>query len=264
MNDAPIGVFDSGMGGLSVWKELRRLLPSESIVYLGDGKNCPYGDKPADVVAEYVRRATDELLGRGVKLIVVACNTATAVAIDFLRRTYPIPFVGMEPAVKPAALSSKTGVIGILATRAALDGALFRNTCARHSSEVEILSAVGDGFVEAVEEGREDTPETFEAVRKAVEPLVAAGADKIVLGCTHYPFLATQIGRVIGDRDIAIINPAPAVARRTASLLDQFDMRARPDHKAEYSFVTFAGDAYLARITEKALQVANQTDNNPE
>ena len=260
-DNRPIGVFDSGMGGLSVWQALRRELPHESLVYLADGKNCPYGNKPAAEVAEHVSHAIDELVRRNVKLIVVACNTATAVAIEAMRQRYPeIPFVGMEPAVKPAALTTKTGTIGILATRAALAGELFRHTCEKYSDGVRIISAVGEGFVEAVEEGRERDADTLMRIRKAVGPMLEAGADKIVLGCTHYPFLARQIHEVIGEREVELINPAPAVARRAAWLLDQHHTAAAPDHKPDYSFVTFADDSYLARITDKAMMLAEEEE----
>ena len=253
---APIGIFDSGMGGLSVWREVRRLLPEESVIYLADGKNCPYGDRSAADIATFTRRAVVDLLARGAKLIVLACNTATAVAIDSLREEFDVPFVGMEPAVKPAALATKSGKIGILATRASLAGDLFRTTSAKYASQVEILTAVGEGFVELVEQGKEHTPEAVEMVRRAVEPLVEAGADQIVLGCTHYPFLMAEMHEVIGERDVTLVNPAPAVARRVEWLLEQGDMRAPEGHKAEYSFVTFGGEEYLARIADKALLLA--------
>lgn len=260
MNNRPIGVFDSGMGGLSVWKELRKALPHESLVYLADGKNCPYGNKPTEEVVEYVLRAIEELMRHNVKLVVMACNTATAVAIENLRSRYAeIPFVGMEPAVKPAALTSESGTIGILATRSSLHGDLFRNTCAKYDDKVRILTSVGEGFVECVEEGNDSSEEiALPLVRKAVEPLLAEGADKIVLGCTHYPFLAKHIERVIGGRKVEVINPAPAVARRTEWLLDHHNIRASKGHKAEYRFVTFADDGYLARITDKAMQLAEE------
>lgn len=254
MNNNPIGVFDSGIGGLSVWKELRKALPHESIVYLADGKNCPYGDKSAEEVAALVLHAIEELMRHDVKLIVVACNTATAVAIDLLRKRYDIPFVGMEPAVKPAALSSESGVIGILATKASLQGDLFRNTCAKYADKVRILSSVGEGFVECVDSGEEHNAHVAEPiVRRAVEPLLAEGADRIVLGCTHYPFLAPHIQKVIGERRVEIVDPAPAVARRTEWLLKEHNIKASSSHKAEYRFVTFADDGYLARITDKAM-----------
>lgn len=253
--NAPIGIFDSGMGGLSVWREVRRLLPEESVVYLADGKNCPYGERDPKEIAEYTREAVEALLTRGVKLIVVACNTATAVAIDYLREHYDVPFVGMEPAVKPAALGTKSGTIGILATRAALSGELFRTTSAKYSEGVEIVPVVGEGFVELVEDGREESPEALELVRRTLEPVLLKGADHIVLGCTHYPFLEDAIRKVVGGRDVTIVNPAPAVARRVEWLLREADMLAEEGHRAECAFVTFGGDEYLSRIINKAAEI---------
>lgn len=234
------------------------MLPNESVVYLADGKNCPYGNRAPEEIARFTREAVEELLRRGVKLVVVACNTATAVAIDYLREHYDIPFVGMEPAVKPAALGTKSGVIGILATRAALSGELFRATSAKYADRVEILPVVGEGFVEAVEEGREDALETLELVRRTLDPVLACGADHIVLGCTHYPFLEGVIRRVVEGHNVEIINPAAAVVRRIEWLLEEGNLRADEEHKAECSFVTFGDDDYLARIIAKAAEVASK------
>lgn len=258
--NAPIGIFDSGMGGLSVWREVRKLLPHESVIYLADGKNCPYGERTKEEIATFTRRAVVELMARGVKLVVVACNTATAVAIEALREEFDIPFVGMEPAVKPAALATKSGTIGILATRASLGGELFRATSARYASDVRIIAAVGEGFVETVEQGREQEAATIEQVRRVVEPLIAEGADHIVLGCTHYPFLESALREVVGERDVRLINPAPAVARRVEWLLNQKGISAEEGHRAEYSFVTFGGEEYLAQITSKAMQVVQSEE----
>lgn len=262
--NAPIGIFDSGIGGLSVWHEVRNLLPEESIIYLADGKNCPYGERPREEIATLTRRAVVELLARGVKMVVVACNTATAVAIDSLREEFDIPFVGMEPAVKPAALATQSGTIGILATKASLQGDLFRHTSAKYAADVRVLEAVGEGFVEAVEEGRESDPATLAMVREVLEPLIEKGADQVVLGCTHYPFLESALSQVIAERDVTLVNPAPAVARRVEWILDNEDIRACEGHKAEYSFVTFGGDDYLARITDKAMQIAHYEEQKEE
>ncbi len=253
MNDAPVAVFDSGFGGLSVWREIRRRLPGESLLYYGDGLHCPYGPKPADEVTGYVEAAARLLVGqRGAKMLVVACNAATAAAITRLRERYAIPVVGMEPAVKPAALSSKSGVIGILATAGTLQGELFRETSARYAGRVKILQAVGEGFVELVEAGREDSPEAVEAVRRAIGPMLEQGADRIVLGCTHYPFLERAMREVIGGRDVELVDPAPAVARRAEDLLAQGGLLAQPGHTAEYEFYTAADEAYLERIRARA------------
>lgn len=242
------------MGGLSVWLKLREMLPNESVVYLADGKNCPYGDRTPEEIASLTRQAVELLLAHGVKLVIVACNTATAVAIDYLREHYDIPFVGMEPAVKPAALATKSGTIGILATRAALSGGLFRATSAKYSQVARILSAVGEGFVEAVEEGREGDPQTVELVRRALEPMLTEGADQIVLGCTHYPFLEGAMREVIGEREVELVNPAGAVVRRAEWLLEEQGLKAEPEHQAECSFLSFAGEEYRARVEQRALK----------
>lgn len=255
MSRVPIGIFDSGVGGLSVWQELRKTLPNESLLYFADGKNCPYGQKPTQEVLQYVKDAVENLLEVGVKLIVIACNSATAVAIDYLRENYDVPFVGMEPAVKPAALCSKSGVIGILATQTALEGDIFKETSALWSIKAKIITSVGKGFVEIVEQERENTPEAIETIRKAVEPLLFEGVDKIVLGCTHYPFLKDAINGIIGDRDIELMDSTTAVAKRTKFLLDKFDIMADADNIPEYSFATFAGDEYLSKIANRVAQI---------
>lgn len=255
MNDNPIGVYDSGLGGLSVWRELRRALSDESLTYLGDGKNCPYGSRPREEVRRLADEAVARLLAEGCKMVVVACNTATAAAIDFLRGKYSsVPIVGLEPAVKPACLETRSGVVGVLATERSLDGELFRRTAARYGEGVEVITAPGRGFVELVEQSREDTPEAEECVRAAVGGMLDRGADRIVLGCTHYPFLRHVIERVIGDRDVRIVDSSAAVARRTAQLLDRFDLRAAEGHRPEYRFITFADDEYAERLRRKAFE----------
>ena len=252
-DNRPIGIYDSGLGGLTVWSELRRRLPRESLLYYGDGKNCPYGDKTREQVTEAVDFAVRRLVDRGVKLIVVACNAATAMAIDHLRAAYPIPFVGLEPAVKPAALSSRSGVIGILATAATLRGKLFRETSRRYEDRVRIIARVGEGFVELVERNRERTEEAYRRVERLLTPMIEAGADRIVLGCTHYPFLRPVLDRIVAGRDVRIVDPSPAVARRVAELLDRGGLRAAPDHLPRYEFITFADEAYRLRLVRKAL-----------
>lgn len=252
-NDAPIGVYDSGLGGLTVWREIRRMLPGESLVYLGDGANCPYGSRPREEVRALADAAVSRLVGMGCKMVVVACNTATAAAIDFLREKYAdLPIVGMEPAVKPACLATRSGVVGVLATERSLDGELFRRTAARYGSGIEVLTVPGTGFVELVEGDREDTPEAEATVRAAVEPMLARGADQIVLGCTHYPFLTPVLERVVAGRGVAIVDPSPAVARRVAQLLDDCGLRAPADHEPRFTFRTFAGEEYCERLKAKA------------
>lgn len=253
MNNSPIGIYDSGLGGLTVWREVRRALPGESLVYLGDGKNCPYGSRPREEIARLADEAVAALVAAGCKMVVVACNTATAAAIDFLRAKYaPMPIVGMEPAVKPACLATRSGVVGVLATERSLDGDLFRRTAARYGEGIEVVAVPGTGFVELVENDLETTPEAEACVRRAVEPMLARGADQIVLGCTHYPFLLPVLQRIVAGRDIAIVDPSPAVARRVAELLDRYDLRAAAHRKPRYTFLTFADEAYRLHLERKA------------
>ena len=253
MNDNPIGVYDSGMGGLSVWRELRRALPGESLLYLGDGKNCPYGSRPAEEIRMLADEAAEAMIGWGCKMIVVACNTATTAAISFLRGKYrSMPFVGLEPAIKPACLTTRSGVVGVLATERSLDGDMFRRTAGEYGKGIEIVASAGRGFVELVEQNREDTPEAEECVRAAMREMIERGADKVVLGCTHYPFLRPVIERVIGGRDIEVIDSSAAVARRVGELLDRHGLRASSHHRPEYTFRTFADDDYAEALRRKA------------
>ncbi|MGI5868598.1 MAG: glutamate racemase [Kiritimatiellia bacterium] len=214
-----IGFFDSGVGGVSVVREFRRLRPEAAVFYIADWEYCPYGGKPESLVRARAHDITRMLLAQGCQVIVVACNTATAVAIDSLRTTFDVPFVGMEPAVKPAALHSKSGVVGILATENTFHGRLFKETSARFADRARIVTAVGRGFVERVEAGDLDSPGTEAAVREAIQPLLDVGVDHLVLGCTHYPFLKPVIQKVAGP-GVVIVDPSLPVARRAAELLD--------------------------------------------
>lgn len=217
---ASIGIFDSGSGGLSVYREIVKLLPQERYLYFADNAHCPYGEKTAEYIQDRGRAITEILLGMGADIIVVACNTATAAAIATLREEYPdTPFIGMEPAVKPAALGTKTGVIGVLATAGTLKGSKYLKTKGRFEDNVRIVEHVGEGFVELVENGILDGPEACETVRRSLQPLLDAGADRIVLGCTHYPFLKPVIEAIAGP-GVQVIDPAPAVARQTVRILE--------------------------------------------
>ena len=218
---ATIGIFDSGSGGLSVYRELIKVLPLECYHYFSDNAHCPYGEKTPLYIQRRGRYITEFLLDKGADIIVVACNTATAAAIATLRAEYPdVPFVGMEPAVKPAALGTRSGVIGVLATAGTLKGSKYLNTRGRFEDDVRIVEHVGQGFVELVEAGVLDGPEAEATVRASLQPLLDAGADTIVLGCTHYPFLQPVIQRLAGP-SVQVIDPAPAVARQTVHLLQE-------------------------------------------
>ena len=233
---APIGFFDSGIGGLSVRDAVVARLPHEQTIYIADTAHCPYGPKPPEVILERARELTGILLGKGCKKIVVACNTATAAAIDTLREEWPdIPFVGMEPAVKPAALSSKSGVVGILATEGTFHGRLYKETTSRFANGVTVLACVADEFVLLVEKGETSGIRAEGIVRAKIEPLLAAGADHIVLGCTHFPHLRAVIDKVVAGRAV-IIDPAPAVAAQVERVLSAAGLlnTAKNDGKKEF------------------------------
>ena len=220
---ATIGIMDSGVGGLSVFREIRKVLPGEHYIYYSDNAHCPYGEKTPEYIRERLREITEYFISRGADVIVLACNTATAAAIEWLRSNYALPFVGMEPAVKPAALGTKTGVIGVLATAGTLKGSKYLNTKGRFSDHVKIVEQVGKGFVELVENGTLDGPEAESTVRASLEPLLAAGSDRIVLGCTHYPFLLGTLRKIaaeLGHPDVQFIDPAPAVAAHLIQVLN--------------------------------------------
>ena len=212
-----IGIFDSGVGGLSVFREIRKVLPEEKYVYFSDSAHCPYGEKSKEHIIERARSITRFLLDKGADIIVVACNTATAAAIAELRKEFPIRFIGMEPAVKPAVMSTKTGTVGVLATAGTLKADKYLNTREKWAEGVRIAEHVGQGFVELVEKGCTSGNEAEDIVRASLKPLLDEGADRIVLGCTHYPFLSDTIAKVaselVPERTVEIIDPAPAVAR---------------------------------------------------
>ena len=214
-----VGFFDSGVGGRCVLDAFLRLCPHEPTAYLADSENCPYGNKsPAEITA-LSKRMASALIARGCEVVVVACNTATAAAIDVLRKEWPgVRFVGMEPAVKPAALGSKSGVVAVLATRGTFNGRLYRETSAKFSCSVKIIECIADEFVDLVERGVVSGAEAEEAVRRRIEPLIAAGADRIVLGCTHFPHLKHLMENVADGR-AEIVDPSDAVARRIAEVL---------------------------------------------
>lgn len=216
---ATVGIMDSGIGGLSVLKEILNILPSGKYIYFSDNAYCPYGEKSPEFILERCRRITSYMLSRGADAMVLACNTATAAAIESLRQEFSIPFVGMEPAVKPAALHTRSGVIGVLATAGTLKGSKYLDTKGKYTSDVKISEHVGRGFVELVESGELDGPHAEKVIEDSLRPLLESGADTIVLGCTHYPFLLGSLEKVAGP-GVEFIDPAPAVARRLKDVLE--------------------------------------------
>ncbi len=209
-----VGVYDSGVGGLSVLKELYTLMPSVDYLYVADAGNCPYGNKSPEFIIDRARKIVSFLIEKGAEAVVVACNTATAAAVSHLREEFSIPIVGMEPAVKPAVQASRTGVIGVLATANTFKGSLYKNTSEKYAHDTKIIEKVGDGLVEAIERGL--VPNAL--IAKYTSEILASGADVIVLGCTHYPFLQREIEHFSGP-GVIVINPAPAVALQTKRVI---------------------------------------------
>ncbi len=234
----PIGVFDSGVGGLSVLREIHRQHPSVPVVYFADQAHVPYGPRPLEEVRQFSAGITRFLVSQECRLIVVACNAASAAALHFLRTEFPdIPMVGMEPAVKPAAETTQTGVVGVLATPATFQGALYASVIERFASGVKILQDTCPGLVGQIEAGKLDDPKTEEILRKALDPMLAQGIDKVVLGCTHYPFVIPQIQRITGA-EVRVIDPAPAIARQTGKLLLERGWLPEDGRKAKTTYFT--------------------------
>lgn len=244
----PIGLFDSGIGGTTVLREVANLLPHEDLIYLADQANCPYGPRSADELRQLALACTEWLLSQGAKLIVVACNSASAAALSSLRAHFPqIPFVGMVPAVKPAVLRTNSGVVGVLATPATLAGGLLHETIMRWAAGVQVIGQACDGWADLVEQGDLTSPAAQRAVAKHLQPVLAAGADTLVLGCTHYPFLANQI-RAIAGPTIQLIDPAPAIARQVARLLEQHQLLQASRQQRQIRYVTSADSLRLAQL----------------
>ncbi|MCQ2168600.1 MAG: glutamate racemase [Bacteroidales bacterium] len=215
---AVIGIMDSGSGGLSVYREIAGILPGHRYIYYADNANCPYGTKSQEFITGRADAITEHFLSKGADAVVIACNTATAAAIAHLRANYDIPFVGMEPAVKPAALGTRSGIIGVLATAGTLKASKYLDTRDRYSGGIKVIEHVGEGFVELVENLELEGPHAEEVVRNSLQPLIDAGADTVVLGCTHYPFLLPLMKR-LAPKGIRFIDPAPAVARQLQRVL---------------------------------------------
>lgn len=219
MNDPrPIGIFDSGVGGTSIWKEIHHLLPAEKTIYLSDSKNAPYGIKTQEEIIQLSIKNTEKLLAMNCKLIVVACNTATTNAIKILRSNYKAPIIGIEPAIKPAALKSTNKAVGILATRGTLTSELFAQTSELYTKDINVIEVEGNGLVELIESGNSNSKKTKELLEELLSPMIASKIDYLVLGCSHYPYLVPLLKKILPP-DVQIIDSGEAVARQTKSVL---------------------------------------------
>lgn len=234
-----IGVFDSGIGGLSVLREIHRLCPDQSTLYIADQKHIPYGQKAKEELWQYCNSIAQYLLKRGASIIVVACNTATAAAIDQLRTSYPnVPFVGMEPALKPAAQLTKSGKVGVLATAGTFKSQRYTQLMKRFAADVKFFENACVGLVEQIESGALNTPRTQEMLQDFINPMLENGIDTLILGCTHYPFVQPLIHSIVGE-DLEIINPAPAVAAQVGRLVNKSNQHSQKlSHTVRHEYAT--------------------------
>ncbi len=259
--DKPVGVFDSGVGGLSVLRAMRKLMPEEPVIYFGDQGHVPYGPRQMQQVRDFSETITRFLLDQGAKGIVVACNTASAAALHYLRDKFPdVFFVGMEPAVKPAAEHTQSGLVGVLATPATFQGALYASVLERFANGVQVLQHTCPGLVGQIEKGDLDGDETRAILEDALRPMLDQGIDTVVLGCTHYPFVIPLIEQVVGE-NVRVIDPAPAVAKQAKRLLDASGMKTPLGGRADICFYT-SGDANsLASLLPKLLGESGQIES---
>ncbi len=258
-DNRPIGVFDSGAGGLSVLKELLKELPNESFIFFADSANCPYGSKSKDEIIALSSAISNFLISEECKVIVVACNTATAAAIDWLRENYTIPFIGMEPAIKPAAINTKTKSIGVLATAGTFKGRLYIETSHKYASDVNVCYQVGEGLVELVEQGKINSTEAEELLMKYIKPMLDCNIDQLVLGCTHYPFFKALLFKLLPD-NVEIIDPSPAVAKQVSRVLSDKGLNnSRSENSRHHTFYSSSNIDVLKELVDN---IENEIEYN--
>jgi glutamate racemase len=243
----PIGVFDSGVGGLSVLREIRALLPQENLIYVADSAHAPYGDKSKEFILERSTAIVEFFLSQKIKALVVACNTATAAAVKELRHSYHLPMVAMEPAIKPAAEQTQTGVIGVLATSRTINSHNFQVLFERFSSQAKIIPQACPGLVEQVEKGELANNHTRQLLTGYVQPLLAQQADVLVLGCTHYPFLAPLIKDIVGNQ-VKVIDSGSAIARQLKALLAKHGLLAAAEQQGQEQFWSSSGNREIWQV----------------
>ncbi len=237
--NSPIGVFDSGVGGSSIWQEIHKLLPFENVVYLADSKNAPYGNKSSEEITALSIKNVEKLLELGCKIIVVACNTATTNAISTLRENYEIPIIGIEPAIKPAALQTTSKSIGILATKGTLSSALFSRTTQEFRKDISVVEIIGEGLVPLIEAGNLGGPEMIALLKKHTKPMIDANVDYVVLGCSHYPYIIPQLKKIL-PKNVKIIDSGEAVARQTKTVLQSLNLLREEHTTPKLQFYTNA------------------------
>ncbi len=257
---APLGVFDSGVGGLSVLRAIRQQYPAEDVIYLADQAHVPYGSRSLEEVRAFSEGITRFLVDEGIKLMVVACNTASAAALRYLRERFPtLPFVGMEPAVKPAAEQTQSGVVGVLATPATFQGALYASVVERFAQGVTLLQDTCEGLVGLIEAGRLEDGQTRAILERALRPMLKRGIDTVVLGCTHYPFVIPLIEEIVGP-GVRVIDPAPAVARQAGRLLQMHGLANTGQSVGRVRFITSGDAGRLTALLPRLLGEAGRVE----
>ena len=259
---SPIGIFDSGVGGISVLRAIREQMPEESVIYFGDQGHIPYGSRSMEQIQTFSETITHFLLEQGAKIIVVACNAASAAALKYLREMFPnVQFVGMEPAVKPAAERTQTGKVGVLATPATFQGVLYTSVVERFANGVELFQDTCPGLVQQIERGNLDGEETRRILEAALLPMLEKNIDTVVLGCTHYPFVIPLIQQIVGDaKQVRVIDPAPAVAKQTGRLLEARGMRNKPGSKCDVRFYTSGDPSVLKSLLPMLLGESGEVE----
>ncbi|WP_159021862.1 glutamate racemase [Formosa sp. L2A11] len=254
MSTQPIGIFDSGVGGTSIYKEIEALLPHENTIYLADSANAPYGNKSPEDILKLSIKNTEYLLNYNCKLIVVACNTATTNAIKVLRETYNIPFIGIEPAIKPASLNSKTKAIGILATKGTLTSKLFHDTTNLYKNDVQVIEQEGEGIVPLIEAGKTLSEDMKTLLKIYLEPMIKANIDYLVLGCTHYPYLLPLLLELL-PKEVKIIDSGEAVARQTKTILEKQNLLNTETLSAKHQFYSNGDPKVMKTLLNEAYSV---------
>ena len=257
----PIGVFDSGVGGLSVLRAMRELMPEEPVIYFGDQGHVPYGPRPLEQVRDFSEAITRFLLDQDAKLIVVACNAASAAALHYLRERFPeVSFVGMEPAVKPAVEFTRSGFVGVLATPATFQGALYASVLERFANGAQVLQDTCPGLVGQIEQGDLDGEATRGILENALRPMLDRGIDTVVLGCTHYPFVIPLIEQIVGE-NVRVIDPAPAVAKQAKRLLEASGIKNQMGERAQVRFYTSGNVNSLVSLLPKLLDESGSVES---
>ncbi len=250
----PIGIFDSGIGGVTILKEIVALLPNENMIYISDDKNCPYGTKSTQEIINLSRENTKRLIGMGAKIIVVACNTATMAAVESLRSEFNIEFIAIEPAIKPASSATKSGVVGILATKSSIESDHLKKLCEKYAYNKITVSQAGVGLVKLVEQDKQDSEESYKLLKKYINPMIEKGIDHLVLGCTHYPFFKKWLEKITENKNIVIVNPAKSIANQLQRVLANNNLLSDSKDKGEITFISTTNDTEGKRIEDRFYQ----------